>query len=88
MQSTMIECGYERIMGPEPHPEAVTWWFFRSWDDGFAFARGGRCATSRIARRQLDSLSDQSEYEHLQWIGRPTHELMKDGTLRPLADVT
>jgi hypothetical protein len=85
MADAMIERGYKRVKGPQPDGEAVTWWFFRSWEDGFAFARGGRCGTSREARHLLSDLHHLADREHQAWLRRPTHELMMDGSLRPLA---
>lgn len=75
--------GYTRII-PEPHPEAVAWWYVRDYGDGFVFARGGRTATSRKARSAIHQVAIQARGEHYEWERRPRFSLDRRGELVPL----
>ena len=79
----MTNSGWVRLV-PDFHPEAVTWWFYRCFDDGFCFARGGRVRSAREARRSIDACWDESITEHRLALDRPYHELGAKGELLPL----
>lgn len=80
----MIEQGYKRLRGPQPHPYAVAWWYVVV-EDGFSFARGGHVGTSRAARRAIADARVYAEtFERPRWQTAPTHRLTKDGDLEPL----
>lgn len=61
----MLKSGYER-MTPEAAWNAVRWWYVHT-EPGYVFARGGRCRTARVARREIDAAHAQMkvEREHL-----------------------
>lgn len=81
----MIKSGYHR-MTPHHADDAVSWWFFRTWKDGFAFGRGGRCRTSREARHLITDLYNASEHQHHEWLRRPTHQLLPTGEIEGLPE--
>lgn len=76
----MTAQGYVRLIAGR-HPEAVSWWFVRTFDDGFVYARGGRCRTARQARAILQGLWTAAGAEHRAWIERASHRLRRDGSL-------
>lgn len=76
-----IDNGYVREAGEEYNPTAVRWWHFASSEDGFRFARGGRVATARAARSELEGCWTVYERERDAWLKRRTHVLV-EGTLR------
>lgn len=61
-----VLAGYERLQ-ITPHPEAVRWWYWET-REGYVFARGGRVATSRLARRAIAQAQHESRRE------RESHE--------------
>lgn len=79
----MTKSGYARLV-PHHDEEAVTWWFYRDFDDGFAYARGGRLRSARQARKAIDAAWNASIAEHKRWLNRRTHELGKNGELVPI----
>src|SRR5205823_4519451 len=55
----------------------VRWWLFVSDPDGFVFARGGRVATTRQARREIAWAQEGPlKHEREAWRMRRTRELM------------
>lgn len=66
----MMMQGYKRLT-PYSRPDAVIWWYVREFDDGFVFARGGRVATNRQARREIRVAYDESAREHQAVLDRP-----------------
>lgn len=76
----MIKSGFQRII-PHQDPEAVAWWFVREFEDGFIYARGGRCRTTREARHLYRQHWDLSGREHVEFEERPLFFLREDGSL-------
>lgn len=56
-----IEQGHRRVL-PHADPCAVAWWFVHR-EDGFVFARGGRCRTSKLARSLIHRAAIQAREE-------------------------
>lgn len=81
--SEVNRSGWVRLV-PEFHPEAVTWWFFREFDDGFCYSRGGRCRSVREARSYIRQCWDDSLAERRAYRKRATHKLEEDGSLVPI----
>lgn len=78
----MIEQGYERTIAGQ-HRSAVRWWYTEQ-RDGFTFARGGRCSTSREARHLIDAARLLAMLERTHEREFPTHTLLEDGGLRAI----
>lgn len=84
MNASHFQMGAERLT-PKTRDDAVSWWFYRSFDDGFGFARGGRSRTKRDARHLIDAARKEADREHGIWLGRPTHTFSDDfADLTPL----
>lgn len=92
-----FESGLVREAGEAYSPTAVRWWLVAIDGDGFVFARGGREPTIESAQVELGSAHAQLARERVAWVKRRTHELlgndlvrrfshelMSDGSLRPL----
>lgn len=75
--------GHIRLAGQGHNPLAVQWWFFRDYEDGWAFARGGRVATTRQARKAIRDAANECSRERHYFESRPTHEMLDDGSLVP-----
>lgn len=75
--------GYVRVH-PDNRPDAVIWWYVRTYDDGFVFARGGSVRKARNARREIRQASTQAIIEHNRYIERPNYRLLPDGSLEPI----
>lgn len=71
-------------MMPDYAEDAVSWWFVRVFYDGFAYARGGRVRSARLARKTIKEAWDASLAEHSAYKHRFTHRLGKDGELIPI----
>jgi hypothetical protein len=59
---------------------AVRWWYVVRMGEG-VFARGGRVASSRIARREIENARHEAEVEQkrIKAMRRPRLELRADG---------
>lgn len=79
----MTTQGYQRIV-PGFSPDAVAWWYVVEFEDGYVYARGGRCRTTRDARDQLRIHASRSRHDHVGFAKRPTARLMSDGSLEPI----
>lgn len=79
----MTDSGWVRLT-PRFALDGVTWWFYRSWDDGFSYARGGRVRSARAARKMLRQCWDASQREHRAFLERPEFALGEKGQLVPL----
>ena len=77
------ESGWVRLI-PGYSEVAVSWWFVRSFHDGFTYARGGRVRSARAARRTIKDHWQASIAEHNAFKNRRTHALGDDGQLIPL----
>lgn len=75
--------GHIRLAGQEQNAVAVQWWYYRDYEDGWAFARGGRVRTTREARKKLRDCDHECERERHYFESRPTHEMLDDGSLIP-----
>ncbi len=81
----MSDLGYVRIGTDfQQSEQAVQWWYFWSYDDGWAFARGGNCRTLREARHKLSECHGIRERERARFLGRYDYQLMEDGSLREI----
>jgi hypothetical protein len=60
--------GYVRVLLRTEDPNAVAWWYVRDFRDGFVFARGGRCRTSKLARSLIYRATVQARVEHSEWV--------------------
>lgn len=70
-----------------PNPLAVRWWYIVDYDRGdTVFARGGRCATARDARRLIRAAYEEYERERdlVRKLIREHFVLLPDGELRPV----
>ena len=67
----MTRSGYKRLT-PNERPDAVTWWFYRDFEDGFCYARGGRTDKVRHARKHIREQHDIAIAEHRAFLNRPT----------------
>lgn len=77
----MISSGHVRL-GTQMYSEvAVQWWYFRDFEDGWAFARGGRCRTTREARKLISDCHHECVRERHYFQSRPDMEMLKDGSL-------
>lgn len=79
----MTDSGWTRLT-PHYAPDAVVWWFYRSFSDAYSYARGGRVRSAREARKRIRDCWDESIREHRSWRERPTHALGSEGELVPL----
>ena len=80
----VTNAGYQRI-NPRMAPDAVIWWYVREYEDGFVFARGGRCRTTREARHILnEQMPKLCESEYAAFVNRPVAWMMDDGSLWPV----
>lgn len=78
--------GYQRLAPPNVmQDDAVRWWYVRTTEDGFVFARGGNVATTRDARHIIASMEGAFQYEYTRWRKRPTQRLETDGSLTAIA---
>lgn len=101
MNDPILEQGYEldRLHGLR---FPVRWWFFAHVpgdrvrnqrarrgvvDNGFRFARGGRCESPDVARVLLREAHHDAEGELRLWRGQPSHALSPAGDLIPLGPV-
>jgi hypothetical protein len=75
--------GHTRLAGQQHNPVAVQWWYFRDYEDGWAFARGGRVRTTREARKKIRDCDHECSRERHYFESRPTHEMLDDGSLVP-----
>ena len=75
--------GHIRLAGQDSNPLAVQWWYFRDYEDGWAFARGGRVRTTREARKAIRDADHECLRERHYFESRPTHEMLEDGSLVP-----
>jgi hypothetical protein len=62
--------GYKRLT-PHERDDAVAWWYIRQFDDGYVFARGGRVAKNRLARKAIRDAYDEAERDHRAFLERP-----------------
>ena len=79
----MTESGWVRLV-PYYQPEAVAWWFFKRFDDGFCFARGGRVRSARQARKAIRQAHLEVSRDRQHWRTRPEYTLGTEGELVPL----
>lgn len=79
----MTESGWVRLV-PYYQPEAVAWWFFKRYDDGFCFARGGRVRSARVARKAIKAAWEESGRDRQHFRTRPEYTLGPEGELVPL----
>jgi hypothetical protein len=80
----MTSSGHVRLAGQNHTPNAVQWWYFRDYEDGWAFARGGRCRTTREARHLIRAASRACAVERHYFENRPEREMLNDGSLIPV----
>jgi hypothetical protein len=78
----ILAIGFARV-NPYPADDAVQWWYYWPYEDGWAFARGGSCRTLRQARRHLRDCHGIRERERNRFLRQPDAELLDDGSLRP-----
>ena len=76
--------GYVRVAGDQMAEDAVQWWYWWTYPDGWAFARGGRVRTVREARRMHRAAHAEMQRERRVFLKRPTHKLV-EGDPVPLA---
>lgn len=62
--------GYKRLT-PYESDDAVAWWYIHMFNDGYVFARGGRVATNRLARKAIRDASDHAARDHRSFTERP-----------------
>lgn len=79
-----MNIGYVRVTDNRLHTDAVQWWYFWEYEDGWAFARGGTCRTIREARHLIESCHRQRARERQRFFERPVAVLEKDGSLTPI----
>jgi len=95
--ASAFEAGYVREASNAYNPGGVRWWMYAADLDGLVFARGGRVATEQVAASELAAALGQLDVERRAWrdrrtheligdriVRRFTHELLEDGSLRPL----
>lgn len=80
----MTDIGYTRVRDNRMWVDAVQWWYFWEYDDGWAFARGGRCRTLREARRLIRNCHGERQRERQAFLDRPKLLLTEDGIV-PIA---
>lgn len=95
----MVEAGYEKDSLTRTHL-AIRWWCYLHIknarnqearrgvpDDGFRFARGGRCSTPREAQNLIRRAQDDARTEWETWIHQPSHVLGRRGELIPVNEL-
>jgi hypothetical protein len=76
--------GHCRVGDHRKNDHAVQWWYYWPYEDGWEFARGGTCRTTREARHHLDRCHQIRERERQRFLQRSEYELLTDGSLRPI----
>lgn len=79
-----MSIGYVRVTDNRFHPNAVQWWYFWEYEDGWAFARGGTCRTVREARHLIQACHVRRQHQRQRFLDRPVATLEKDGSLLPI----
>lgn len=98
-----VSVGFEQDrLGGAPGSLNVRWWFY-VWvpgeklrnqkarlgveDNGFAFARGGRCRSEQEAQQLIEQAQGEAALEISYWRGQPSHALGANGELIPLTQL-
>lgn len=98
MSDPILESGYERdsLSGHL----SIRWWFYLHApvarpqrprlgveDNGFRFARGGRCSTAGQAEYEIARARMEANQDWQRWTRQPSHRLSPTGELIPLGPV-
>ena len=78
----MLDCGWVRTGTDfEKHDTAVQWWYYRKDEDGWGFARGGTCRTTRDARHLVQDCHHTALAARRDYDSRSEYKMLEDGSL-------